>query len=106
MNKRHLKIINEIANVLPKTQYAAKDRRLVKGEDLILANQTEIDGEPVDPDKEYLMHLPMTIQVNHTNRIKKAFKRHGRAGVIQYVRPFIKPEMFGQVQLRIFTALS
>lgn len=106
MKKEHKKVIKELANILPKQMYEFKGRIKCIGSDVLLANTKEIDGIEVDPEKEYILTMPFRNEVNHYLRIKRAFKNHGRAGVIKYCRPFINPEHFGKFQVSIFNVLS
>ncbi len=92
LNKKVVKAIRELADSLPQQRYTVPDSTLVSGADLILANTTEIDGVPVDPEKLYDYHLPRYHEVNHKRRLKRAFNSRGKKGVIDYCGPFIPPE--------------
>ncbi len=92
LNKKTGKAIRELADSLPQQRYTVPDSTLVSGADLILANTTEIDGVPVDPEKLYDYHLPRYHEVNHKRRLKRAFNSRGKAGVIDYCNPYLLPE--------------
>ena len=61
------------------------------GEDLLLSNIEEVEGEPVDPEKEYIIGDVMTREVGkkqHHRRMKKAFMKNGVEGVCAYFKKF------------------
>lgn len=92
MNKNTLKSITAIAENLAITMYTVKDRVEISGKDLLLGDTKEVEGEPVDPDKTYIMEMPMQIASNHKRRMKRAYKRGGVEGVINYLKPFTPSE--------------
>jgi len=104
--KTKLKVIKAISDILPKQQYQFKGRQKLLGSDAILAGHKEIEKQEIDPEKEYILNMPYSNSVNHYNRLKRAYKRHGRSGIINYCKPYIKKEHFGKFQVQIFTALS
>lgn len=102
MNKKALKIIGKISNELPLQLFtAAIENRRVSGEDVIQANTKEIDGKPVDPKGTYTMRLPVKREIDHKGRMKKIYKKRGKVGLITYLRPYVIPEKFGEVQVFI-----
>ena len=102
MNKTALKIISKIIEQLPTIIFvAAIEMRRVSGSDLILSNTHEVDGIPVNPEKTYRMRMPVQRDIDHKRRMKEIYKKRGKVGLITYLRPYIKPEKFGEVQIYI-----
>lgn len=106
ISKSQMKFLNALSDIFPQQQYSFKGTTKVTGEDAILAGNTEINGKEINPDEEYTMTMPFTNTVNHKNRLKSAFRRNGRSGVIKYCKPYYKKEKFGLVQVHIFKALA
>ena len=106
MKKAILKRLNEIAKNLPNETFLASYEPIeITGHDCILAGTNEINGFPVDPDKQYLVKVPLIREVDHIRRLKEAYKAQGRAGVIHYCRPYVKPDLFGKFQINIMRFL-
>lgn len=82
--KYHLK---GVAKELPVVFEAAHEKHLVKGSDILeWGTITEIDGLPIDPEREYVWHYPVQMYQNHYRRLKKAYIAHGMMGVYNYLR--------------------
>ena len=90
MKKSQVKLIGIIANSLPNQGQASNINSIVSGEDAILAGTTEIEGKEVDPEKEYIIGNRLIMAVDHKNRLKGMFKRHGKNGLIEYCKKFLK----------------
>jgi hypothetical protein len=101
MNKRALKIISNISKQLPMQLYNSKCLVKISGEDAILSGNLEINGEPTDPEKDYILNSILQRDVDHKSRMKKIFNKRGKVGLITYLKPFIIPEKFGSVQVFI-----
>jgi hypothetical protein len=101
MNKTTLKIISKISEQLPMQLYNSKCLAKISGEDAILAGTLEINGEPTDPEKEYVVNNILQRDVDHKSRMKKIFNKRGKVGLITYLRPFFKREKFGPIQVVI-----
>lgn len=106
MHKVVLKHIDEIANLLPQVKYnAAVERQKITGVDVRLSGAKEIEGERVDPNKNYLINVPVIREVDHKQRMKRAYKRSGKVGVIHYLRPYVEPDKFGPLQVHIMRSM-
>ena len=90
MKKEQLKYIRIIANNLPNQGQVSNINSVVSGEDAILAGTTEIAGKEVEPGKEYIIGNHLIMAVDHIGRLKRAFKRHGKNGLIKYCKKFMK----------------
>ena len=80
-----------------KHSVASKQYETILGEDLILCDVEEVEGKPVDPEKEYTMPTVMTTEVGfkqHYRRMKKAHERNGVEGICRYLAAWnlIDPE--------------
>jgi hypothetical protein len=107
MKKKQLKVLGLIAEKLPRVTYlASMERAEWTGEDALLAGTEEIDGKPVDPEKTYQVRVPLVRDWDHKRRMKEAYKREGRMGVIKYCRPFVRPDSFGKFQVLIMNNLT
>lgn len=106
MNKTALKFISKLSKQLPTIMFtAAIEMRRVSGSDLIQSNTYEVDGIPVDSEKTYRMRMPVQRDIDHKRRMKEIYKKRGKVGLITYLRPYIKPEKFGEVQVYIMNNL-
>lgn len=47
----------------------------ISGEDVLLSGTEEIEGQPVDPEKKYLVSMPAVYEMNHMRRLKKLLKK-------------------------------
>jgi hypothetical protein len=101
MNKINLKIISKLSDQLPLQLYNSKYRVKISGEDVILSGQTKIEGNEIDLKKEYILNNVLQREVDHKQRMKKAYNKRGKAGLITYLKPFCKKEKFGSVQVFI-----
>jgi hypothetical protein len=102
MNKTALKHIDKIAKKLPQKFFtAAMQPKKISGKDAILAGHKLIDDKPIDPEAVYILKIPVNREVDHKLRMKKIYKRRGKIGIITYLRPFVKKESFGKVQVFI-----
>jgi len=90
MNKIQLQLIDIIARNLPMNSQVSRINSIVKGEDAILAGTTEIDGEKVDPEKDYIIGNHLYREINHKKRIKRAFQKHGKPGLIKYCQKYMR----------------
>ncbi len=80
------KLLRELANKLPTVFYEVKEREEFTGQDLILCGQEKTsEGIELDPDKIYLMPVPVKIAVNHYRRMRKKWSESGIEGVKMYV---------------------
>jgi hypothetical protein len=93
INTNAQRFIDGVCMQLPVDGYSVKDTCKVSGEDVLLSNTNEINGEEVDPEKEYLMNIPRYHSVNHKRRMKRAFKTNGLDGLISYLKKYTKPEL-------------
>jgi hypothetical protein len=84
--------IRDMAKKLPQQSYTVTDRVTLQGTDARLADVKEIDGQPVDPEKEYTMTLPRVHIVNHKRRMRRAYKKGGKGPLIDYVIKFVPLE--------------
>jgi len=92
MKKPQLKLIEIIAKNLPQEHQSSNIHSLVSGEDVLLTNKAEVNGEEVEPEKEYLVANQLIMKVDHKKRLKRAFAKLGRAGLIQYCQKYMKHE--------------
>ena len=101
MKKEQLKYIRIIANNLPDQGQVSKINTKVTGHDLIedvrLGGRKESDIKEVDPEKEYIIPNRLIMAVDHIARLKRAFKRHGKNGLIEYCKKFMKEKDTSQL---------
>ncbi len=90
MKKPQLKLIEIIAKNLPTQQIQSSINSVVSGEDAILAGTNEIKGEEVDPGKDYIIGNSLIRDINHKGRLKRAFKKLGKNGLILYCKQYMK----------------
>lgn len=73
------------------------------GEDLLLCNVKEVDGEPVNPNLAYSISIDVIHHVNHKERMITAYKRKGRQGIADYLKTVTEPEYHEQIQNHIMS---
>ena len=85
MKKKHIKGIKTLAEKLPRSITIVKYSVLKKGWEL---TEKEIESAKfeIQADKEYLQrnHYKV-VEINHFNRLKKAFSKNGEQGIIDYI---------------------
>ena len=85
MKKKVIKYLEIIAETLPDKKYITEEEQLLSGEDAILT------GIQADKDKDYLLTVPTIHIANHKLRLKKAYKKGGKEGVVDYIKDYFKP---------------
>jgi hypothetical protein len=76
----------QIAMKLPLLKEQSCEKHLTKGQEILdWGTVTEIDGEPIDPEKNYLYSFPVVVHVDHLKRLQKGWKRKGPDGVSEYL---------------------
>lgn len=87
------KLLKTIARQLPKYSEPCFTRHLVKGHQLTDADKEKIAEIPVvDQEKYYARRLSSSVEVNHERRLRRAYDRQGKEGIIHYIKAFVKPE--------------
>ncbi len=90
-----------MAKNLPLDVYTYKERYKITGQDVELIGVENIEFEiPPDileqmkeePEKEFNLTGGAVHDKNHLRRIRRAYKRSGKKGVIAYIKPYLKPE--------------
>lgn len=75
-----------IAMKLPIVKEESCEKHLVKGSEILeWGTIIEIDGQPINPEKDYLYSFPLVIYTDHLKRLQKAWKRKGPDGVSEYM---------------------
>lgn len=93
MTSSEQKKIRAMAKLLPETSYITNERVEIKGEDLLLSGQKEVEGKEIEPDKIYCMKAPVYNEANHYRRMKRAFGKNGRDGIKAYLNLFSKTKI-------------
>jgi hydroxymethylpyrimidine pyrophosphatase-like HAD family hydrolase len=62
------------------------------GSDLMLTGIVDINGQPINPDGKYNVPVPVNHQVNHEERMNKAYKLSGKQGVFEYIQKYIRED--------------
>lgn len=93
MEKNLLKQIRIAANTLPVFQYQVMEPQKISGAEALLAGWKEVDGQPIDPEKEYVFKAPAFYPVNHYRRMKKIYNENvgklGQDGAFKLVTHYI-----------------
>jgi hypothetical protein len=82
----------KLAEQLPVIMTRTHEKHIVKGSELWKQGQTRINsvngegGEVVQPDKEYMVAMPVQIAMNHRRNVRKAYEKDGLDGVYGYVK--------------------
>ena len=98
MKKPQLKLIEIIAKNLPQQGIVSNINAVVSGEDVLLTNKTEINGEEVEPEKDYIVGNRLIREVDHKGRLKKAFRKFGKTGLINYCKKYMKYDDAGRLE--------
>lgn len=98
-----------MAENLPAIYYIAIDRQSIKGEEVLLTGleiPPELEEEVTNnPDKEFTFNNKIYIPINHKRRIRRAYKRGGKKGVIAYLKPYLNPKI-KQEAIKTLSALD
>ncbi len=78
MNKKALKFISQLSDLLPLQLYNSKYAVKCSGEDALLSGHTEIDGEVIIPEKDYVLNNTLQKDVSHKRRLKRVYTKHGK----------------------------
>jgi hypothetical protein len=60
------------------------------GKDMKLTGYTEVKGEPIKDDVVYRIPVPVVVNVDHKKNLRTQFLRHGKQGVRNYMKKFMK----------------
>lgn len=84
--KARLKMIKALAKNIPMINEASHEQHRMKGSEILeWGTIKEIDGKPIDPDKEYNFNYPVMMVQNNARRMKRAFVRNGPEGIKNYM---------------------
>jgi len=86
MDKKLKREIGQIAAKLAPSYYSADQKVLVMGSALINQGQTEHNGKPIDPNKQYWATVEYSYPVNHARRMIKAYIQSGNDGLVEYIK--------------------
>lgn len=79
-------LLDRLAELLPKVTVGSNEKHYVKGSEILeWGTVTEIDGNPIDPEKTYLWRYPVITYANHFRRLKNSYKKKGIPGVQEYL---------------------
>lgn len=97
------KRLRSIAKMLPPLTYVTRERVEIKGEDLLLSGQKEVEGKAIEPEKVYVMSAPVYNEANHYRRLKRAFLANKKKGVTAYLKPYVRePKALAGIMDAIF----
>ncbi len=86
LTKEYNNYLMQIAMTLPLLKDQSCEKHLMKGSEILeWETITELDGKPIDPEKDYLYSFPLVVYVDHLKRLQKAWKRKGPDGVSDYL---------------------
>ena len=92
MKKPQLKLIEIIAKNLPEQGQISNINTLVTGKDLIedvlLAGRKEAEVKGIEPGKDYIIPNVLVMPIDHKGRMKRAFKKLGKVGLINYCKKY------------------
>lgn len=101
MNKTALKCIDAMSGSLPMQFYYFNEEVKVSGEDALLSGHKKIKGKEINPEEDYLLTMPVKRSINHKLRMKRIYEKRGKIGLITYMEPLLKKEMFAKVEIFI-----
>lgn len=85
--KARLKAIKKLANNLPPINQMSTEVHLMTGAEVLeWGTITEIDGQPIDPDKKYTFRHPVLMIQNNRRGMKRAFLKNGPEGVKNFLK--------------------
>lgn len=101
ITKKDRKLIKKLAEQLPFQQIGNHEIVAISGYDLLLADHTEVEGEPIEKDKTYYLKNPVYRQIRHDKRMLTHFKNFGLTGLINYVKKFVEPTKQKEAENRL-----
>ena len=79
-------IIKQLAEQMPVVMEHSTELHRVDGTELIAQGHTEIEpGVKVVAGIKYQQNMPVMIAINHERRMRKAYKKNGQQGLLNYV---------------------
>lgn len=84
MKKEKIKALKKLSEMLPKAITLVTESHVALGHQLpeqVLATATI----PIEAEKSYVYKNKKVVEVNHLNRLKKAFARNKEKGLIDYI---------------------
>lgn len=86
LDKKINDYLTAIAMKLPIVKEESCEKHLVKGSEILeWGTITEIDGHPINPEKDYLYSFPIVVYTDHLKRLQRAWKRKGPDGISEYL---------------------
>jgi hypothetical protein len=96
--KKSLTIISVIAETMQSDSYAFYEKQTISGEDVLLTNTHELNGQQVVKEKDYQISVPVFNQVNHKRRLKRAYESDGLEGLMNYCKKYLKEERVKELE--------
>lgn len=84
--------IRKLASSMPVDYFGSKSMDTISGSELLLSGHKQVEGEDINPDKQYLLPVPVYLMKNHERRLRRAYKGEGREGIIRVIMPYIRDE--------------
>lgn len=79
-------IIKELSAQLPVVFEYSTEEHVVDGSELIAQGHAEHeDGRMVHAGMKYKQNMPVMIAANHERRLRKAYEKHGKEGILSYI---------------------
>lgn len=89
--KKKLRAFKRLAASMPAVNVASHEvHRYTGAEILAWGTVTEINGNPIDPEKTYLYNEPVFMMQNNRRVMKRAFLRNGGMGVVNLLNSTTK----------------
>jgi hypothetical protein len=86
LDKEQQAVLIMIAMKLPLLKTECTEKHIVKGSEILeWGTIDELEGKPIDPDKDYIYNYPVVIYQDHLKRLEKAWRRKGPDGVSEYL---------------------
>jgi hypothetical protein len=79
-------LLKQLAQLLPPMNVNTCEKHLLIGQEILeWETITEIDGEPIKPDKTYTWTYPVITNASHYRRLKRKYIANGIPGVKHYL---------------------
>lgn len=82
--KNYRKLIKAHVHEFPICVKEVLHKQYVMGSEIIQRGTTEIEGEPVDPEKKYVESIVKPDWIDHEHEALKYCKKHGTKGLMIY----------------------
>lgn len=77
--------MRKLAGQLPMVMHNTLEVHIMTGQEILDMGYVLHEGQVIDPEVNYRYNQPVQIAANHFRRLKRAYYRDGKLGLVNYV---------------------